>query len=177
MNIRTDYTFTIDNANSSAALPVTTIPKPVDIANATVAKVAAKTYTGKAIEPSPSVTYKGMTLREGSDYMLSYKDNKKAGTASVVITGKGAFEGAKTVSFTIKQANVKKAAAKKLKARNYTGKAIKPSPTLTYKGKKLKKGADYKLSYKDNKKRGTAKVIVTGKGNFKGKKTLKFTIK
>ena len=139
--------------------------------------MAAKTYTGKVLEPSLTVAYAGKALQKDVDYTLSYENNKKAGTAKITIEGKGAYTGSKTVKFKIKKASVKKAAAKKLKARTYTGKRIRPNPKLTYKGKKLKKGADYTLSYKNNKKRGTATVVVIGKGSFKGKRIVKFTIK
>ena len=60
--------------------------------------------------------------------------------------------------------------------KTYTGKAIKPAVTVEYDGVKLKKGTDYTVSYKNNKKVGTASVIITGKGNYSGKQTVKFTI-
>ena len=58
----------------------------------------------------------------------------------------------------------------------YTGKAIKPAVTVEYDGVKLKKGTDYTVTYKNNKKVGTASVTITGKGNYSGKQTVKFTI-
>ncbi|MBR3318295.1 MAG: hypothetical protein IKG21_10810 [Atopobiaceae bacterium] len=77
-----------------------------DIREATVAKIANQAYTGKAIKPSPKVTYNGWTLVKGTDYTLSYKNNTKVGTATVTITGKGSFEGTKKVTFKIVAANV-----------------------------------------------------------------------
>jgi hypothetical protein len=68
------------------------------------------------------------------------------------------------------------AKAAKVKARAYTGKALKPAVTLTYDGKKLKSGTDYTLSYKDNKAPGKAQIIVTGKGRFTGEKIVYFDI-
>ena len=65
----------------------------------------------------------------------------------------------------------------KVKAKKYAGRAIKPNPKLTLKGKSLVKGVDYTLKYKNNKKRGVATITVKGAGNFKGKKTVKFKIK
>ena len=63
------------------------------------------------------------------------------------------------------------------KTKDYTGKAIKPSVTVKYNGKKLKKGTDYTLSYSNNKEVGTAKITVKGKGSYTGSKTLSFKIK
>ena len=53
----------------------------------------------------------------------------------------------------------------KVKKQKYTGKEIKPNPVVKYKGKKLKKGTDYKLFYEDNINVGTAsmRIVLTGK--------------
>ena len=48
---------------------------------------------------------------------------------------------------------------------------------VTLNGKKLKAGADNKVSYKNNKKPGKATVTVTGKGNYRGSVKAAFTIK
>jgi len=62
----------------------------------------------------------------------------------------------------------------------YTGSAIKPDVTVKAKvdgkTKTLKKGTDYKVSYKNNKKVGTASVTVTGIGNYTGTITKNFRI-
>ncbi len=49
----------------------------------------------------------------------------------------------------------------------YTGKSIKPSFRVEDNGKVLALGTDYSVSYGNNKKIGTATVIVKGKGNYK----------
>ena len=68
-------------------------------------KATSFTYNGKA--KTPGMTVKdaaGRTLVMGTDYKLTYKNNIKAGTASVTFTGMGAYAG-KTVTkkFTIKR--------------------------------------------------------------------------
>ena len=68
--------------------------------------------------------------------------------------------------FTIKVSSTQK----------YTGKSVKPTPTITYKGKKLAAGKDYTVTYKNNKNIGTGQVIITGIGNFTGKITKNFKI-
>ncbi|MCI8957431.1 MAG: hypothetical protein HFG29_10785 [Eubacterium sp.] len=72
--------------------------------------------------------------------------------------------------------NISKAKAATISKQYYTGKAIKPLPKLTYKGKYLYKGIDYTLSYKNNKKVGDATIIIKGKGNYKGTKAVIFKI-
>ena len=44
------------------------------------------------------------TLKEGTDYTLSYKNNVKVGTATVTVTGTGAYTGTKSVTFKIVEA-------------------------------------------------------------------------
>ena len=75
---------------------------PASVADATVSKVADQTYTGKAICPEPTVTVDGRILAKGSDYTLSYANNKNPGTATVTITGKDNYTGTQKVTFTIK---------------------------------------------------------------------------
>lgn len=72
------------------------------ISKVSVGSIGTQKWTGKAIKPKPVVEYKGITLIAGKDYTLSYKNNVKAGsTATITLTGKGNFEGTKTVTFKI----------------------------------------------------------------------------
>ena len=61
-------------------------------------------------------------------------------------------------------------------AYEYTKKAIKPKVTVKYGKKKLKVKKNYTISYKNNKKVGTATVVVKGKGAYKGSVKKKFQI-
>ena len=58
----------------------------------------------------------------------------------------------------------------------YTGKAIKPTPKVTLKNKVLTLNQDYKASYKNNKKVGTATVTIKGTGKYTGTKKVQFQI-
>ena len=55
----------------------------------------------------------------------------------------------------------------------YTGEAFTPKVTIG----SLKEGRDFKVTYADNIKAGTAKVTVVGLGNYSGFQKLEFTIK
>lgn len=57
-----------------------------------------------------------------------------------------------------------------------TGKPITPNPIVVVDGKKLQKNTDYTVSYKNNVKRGTAKLVITGKGAYTGSITKTFKI-
>lgn len=58
----------------------------------------------------------------------------------------------------------------------YDGKAKKPSVKVVLDGTVLKKDKDYTVTYSNNKKAGTGKVIIKGKGNYTGKITKTFKI-
>ncbi len=76
-------------------------PVSISISNAAVKKISNKTYTGKSIKPLPSLTYNGTVLKKGTDYTLSYKNNKKTGKATITVKGIGKYTGKKSVSFYI----------------------------------------------------------------------------
>ena len=52
----------------------------------------------------------------------------------------------------------------------------KPKVTVKYDGKTLTEGTDYTVKYSSNKNAGTATVKITGKGNYTGTVTEKYTI-
>ena len=72
-----------------------------DIAEAKVAGIKNKSFTGKNITQSITVTYSGKTLKNGTDYIVKYSRNKNIGTAKVTVTGKGSYGGVITKSFVI----------------------------------------------------------------------------
>lgn len=144
---------------------------------ATIEPLKEVTYTGGAAEPSPKVKFSGKTLAEGTDYTVSYKNNTEVGVATVSITGKGSFTGTKATTFNIVAASISKATVSEINTQKWTGKAVKPKVTVTLDGRTLKEGSDYVLSYDNNvKPETTATVTVTGKGNYKGVKDVKFKI-
>lgn len=57
--------------------------------------------TGAAIKPVPTVLFDGVQLQGGMDYIISYSDNTTPGTATLVLTGKGNFQGSRKISFLI----------------------------------------------------------------------------
>ena len=71
------------------------------ICEATVGRISDQTYTGSEIMPKPRLTYNGKSLREGTDYTLSYSSNVNIGTAKVTINGIGNFFGTTTILFNI----------------------------------------------------------------------------
>lgn len=169
-----------------------TYTKSIDLAVAALnLSSVSVVYNGKAHTPEPSVTLNGLTLINGIDFTLSYKDNIEVGTATVIVTGKGNYTGTKSATFkinaapstpktpstpTVSKVNLSKAAIGGLKAKTYTGKALAQAPVVKVGGITLKSGTDYTVSYANNKNAGTATVTVTGKGNYTGSKSAAFKI-
>mgnify|MGYP000904350926 CR=1 FL=1 len=132
-------------------------------------------YDGKAKKPGVTVKLNGKTLKNGTDYTVSYSNNTKVGTAKVTITGKGNYTGSVSKTFSIKN-NFKKATVSGISTKAFTGKNITQSITVKYNGKTLKNGTDYTVSYSNNKKIGTATVKIAGKGSYTGTATKTFKI-
>lgn len=77
-------------------------------------------------------------------------------------------------SISIEKTKIELAATKFI----YSGKAKKPTPTITFNDKKLVKGTDYTVKYSKNINIGTGYVVITGKGNYTGsvKKSFKIAV-
>ena len=141
-----------------------------------VEAIADQTYTGSALMPKVVVKAGSKVLTQNVDYTVSYSNNVNVGTASVKITGKGSYKGSYTENFKIVACSIAQATCSKIADQTYSGKAIEPTFTVTYKNRTLRKGTDYTVSFKDNVNIGTATVIITGKGNFEGTKEITFKI-
>ena len=75
-----------------------------DITKVTVSGISTKAFTGKAITQNVTVKVGNTVLKNGTDYTVSYSNNKKVGKATVKITGKGKYGGVITKTFKINPA-------------------------------------------------------------------------
>lgn len=134
-----------------------------------VVTIGKVTYNGTAQLPSVTVKIGSVTLKSGTDYILSAYHNTNAGTATAVITGKGKYAGAeKKTQFTIAPAAISSASIS-CEDQIYTGQGVTAQPVVTFNGKTLALGIDYYISgYSNIVNVGTATVTVKGKGNFTG---------
>lgn len=147
------------------------------VTNCKVSWLTTKTYTGKAQTQSITVKYRNKTLKNGKDYTVSYQNNINAGTAYVIIKGKGSYSGTVKRSFTIKPAIIyKQCTFYKIASQYYTGSQIKPVPKIKNGTTTLKNRTDFTLTYQNNVNKGTAKVYIKGKGNYSGSCSLTFSI-
>lgn len=122
-------------------------------------------WTGKEITPTVKLTHhwtdasdkdQKEELKQGTDYTVTYEDNKDIGTATATFTGKGKFKTTKiTKTFSIVKKDVSdKTISVSLSPTSYpyTGKSITPKLTVrdTTSGRTLTAGTDYTLTYPGN---------------------------
>lgn len=86
----------------SADIPALS-PKSISSASVSLS-IATYSFDGKFKTPSVTVKLGSTALRKGIDYVVSYRNNKNAGKATVVITGKGLYAGTITRTFVINPA-------------------------------------------------------------------------
>jgi len=96
----------------------------------TVSPITDLVYTGLAQTPSPLVKDGATTLVEDTDYELSYAAYTNVGTATVTITGKGNYNGTRTVTFNITPAPLTITAEDKSKVFG----ELDPELTVSYAG-------------------------------------------
>ncbi len=157
-----------------------TLTKEYEIAARNIAEVSASIrdqyYTGVVLTPNPSsITYNSITLLRGTDYKISYSNNRNQGTAKVVLTGVGNFSGTKTITFKIFK-RISNTTISAIANKAYTGRAIRPALTVRHGSSRLRSGTDYTVRYKNNVSTGKATVTITGKGYYKGTKSRAFKI-
>ena len=165
------------NYSQTAVADITAL----DISGATIATIANKSYTGKAITPAPKVVLNGRALVKGTDYTLSYKNNTNVGTATVTVTGKGNYKGTASTSFKIVQASQTITASSVTKT--FGAKAFslgaKAKTTLSYKSSNAKIAAVDKKGTVTIKGAGKATITITAaqtKGYKAAKKTITVTV-
>ena len=163
---------------------------------------SAKTIKA-SIKPAASVTLDktSLTLDKGKSSVISAKmgggsgltdfvswkssNSKIASVSDGKVTAKGigratitAYTTGKNVKCTVTvKGKISDSSISAIKTQSYTGKAVSPAPTVTYGGKKLVKNTDYTVSYSKNTAVGQASVKITGKGLYKGTKTVNFNIR
>lgn len=146
-------------------VPAVPEPETTDISKCSVSGIKNKTYTGNAQTQSVTVKDGTKALKSGTDYSVSYKDNKNAGTATMTITGKGNYTGSVKKTFKISKADnpVKVSAKASVTANSKKATTIKKAVTVSK--------AQGAVSYSTNNKKVTVKsgTMTIAKGLKKGK--------
>ncbi len=182
------YTVTIKGTgNYSGSVKATLIilaEKQVAAAKLKVGKIGSFNYAdGVPVTPNPKITYKNKELVLGKDYAIEYKNNDKAGKATLIIKGlenvseDGTYViGSISKTFVINGINLKKAEVKYQDSIPYTGEAICPEVTVTLDGASLKLGSDYIVEYAKNLNVGKGSITIKGCGGYTGTIKKSFSI-
>ena len=135
-------------------------------------------WTGEEIRRHPEnlkCKHCNRALVEGTDYMIRYSDNVDPGTATVKVIGMGQFEGTEKIyHYTIKNKTFHSGRyenGQNLGTLEWTGKEVKfdiGQVVSDHQDVVLKEDTDYKITYSNNINPGTAKVEITGLGDYKG---------
>ncbi len=145
------------------------VPGKTSIGNAAVT-IPKQVYNGKARTPAPTVKVNGVTLKQGTDFEIAYKNNVKAGTANLTITGKGKYTGSISKNFTIAKAAQPMAVKAKKPVVKYK-RVKKKKQTIAAKKAFAVSKAKGKVTYK--KIKGNKKITVSAKGKVTVKKKIK----
>ncbi|MGI6217648.1 MAG: cell wall-binding repeat-containing protein [Coriobacteriales bacterium] len=137
-------------------------------------------YTGSEVKPKVSVKRGYRSLKEGTDFTVSYSNNVNVGTATATVTGMGNYADTASTTFEVTQASLSSGAEVSFSptSAEYTGSAISaPSVTVKKGGRTLVEGTDYTVSWPtDMTSAGAKAATVTGKGNYKDSTSATFTV-
>lgn len=135
-----------------------------------------RAYTGTAIKNNFSVKDKGKKLVVGRDIKVTYWSNREPGKVYMIFKGIGNYKGTVKVHFVIKKRSVKGLSYHYTKYKAYNGKIRTTDLAIKNGDVPLKKNRDYTVVFRNNKNIGTASIVVCGRGNYFGKKTLHYDI-
>ncbi len=176
----------IGNYTGTAYSTISIIGKDKLVNKAAVASIPAQQYNKGNAVTLPDILIKvklgGQFLQIDKDYTVSYVNNINPGKATIIIKGIGDYAGTKKATFKIVRTAVNMSEVTCINSNSFLETEFvkggcTPHPVLTHDGYTLRAGTDYTVSYKNNKKTGTtAKLVASGKGNFKGKKEISFTV-
>ncbi len=148
------------------------------------AGIEDKYYTGKAVTQDFRIYYSDKLLKEKTDYTVSYENNKKVGTAVLIIEFKGNYVGTIRKYYKVMALDISEADAEDI-VLQYNGKQQKPKPVCKLNGVNLKYDTDFSVpEYNKNIANGfkgdekgnlTVSLNLCGMGNYTGTKTIYLT--
>lgn len=161
-------------------------------------------YTGEQIKPGIVLKYKDKQLTQNVDFLVTYFDNIEMGTAYAIITGLGNYVGTGKISFEIAETGATvdtdveaemvttdedsdtddgriSIASKEVEdldpiMYDPTAAAYEPRPVISLRGNALIENVDFTFDYANNTEVGTATIVMTGIGKFKGVRRYHFEI-
>ena len=192
-----NFAESLNNKKTADGYTIIRVSDTVLTMTKTFPATAEKTLTGITIKTCPNTTYTAGERfnKAGMVITAAYDDGSTKDVQpthfQVTTPVDPLTVNNKEVTITYTEGNVTKTAkqsitvnpkaltanmVQSIASQPYTGSAIEPTVTVKDGSKTLTAGTDYTVTYKDNTDVGTAKVIVTGKGNYTGSVEAKFNI-
>lgn len=164
----------------SVVLPYTITQKNLNLESIVAEAIPDQKFAGGNVRPSVTLRDRetGLVIPPAS-YDVTYRNNNSIGTAYAVVTANenSNYTGEREISFRIVEQEIGSATVYDVPDCLYTGKEVRPTPTVYYNGTKLAEGTDYTLTYGNNIYAGKAWIIIQGKGNYKETKQIFFNIR
>ena len=148
---------------------------PIDVVS--IDDIQDYTYNRSQIKPKIVARHNEKILTEDVDYTLSYTNNINAGNAEIIIEGRGMYEGTTSTTFKIVGKDINELNISNIEDKQYNGSSIKQNIIVKDGNIPLKEYIDYNVSYENNTNAGVATITITGNKNYKGSKSINFTIK
>lgn len=170
-------TITLTASTSNGKKQDITLRTGISLKDCTIDPIPSRKYDGTKYQPQIVLKDKeGNELRLGTDYTVTYPNNViVAGEKQVTVKGKGLYCDEITADYSIEPLDLSTAVIAQIKDQIYSGKEITPAVVVTNENKKLGT-ADYTVTYADNLNAGTAKITLTGQGNYTGTAAATFVI-
>lgn len=150
--------------------------------NVDTEQLPALTYTGSKLTFKTNDIKAVVTAKVPGDqptYKVSYRNNINAGTAIMILTGSGNYQGTHEIEFKIEPRSmndVDVTMAEKVLSYDGTNPVWTLIQKIVYGKRKLTKGVDYTLSYAYDQNIGLVIVNVRGIGNYTGIKKIMYTL-
>lgn len=176
-NTDSAYTFVMPEANVELYAAYTNR----ELTNGMIQAIADQTWTGNEVEPELVVWDRNFKLVKGTDYSVTYSNNKDKGvsTAKATITAMGDFTGTAYANFSIRK-DIKGFTAYAVSSDEnhiiYTGDPQEPEVVVRDVRETLVRDVDYTVEYSNNENAGQAQFTVTGIGKYQGELTAYFLI-
>lgn len=165
----------LGNYTSTASRPYSIVGKEASTQFSVSLAYESTVFDGSEKKPGVTVTEGTTLLTNNTDYTVSYSNNINAGTATVIVTGKGHYAGTKTVTFTITPKTLTDGMVG-LSSEEFVFSGVNQKPTVTVTDGTILTADDYIITNGGGINAGTYHVVVNGTRNYTGNVDKTFTI-
>ena len=177
------FTYALKSGTSAGDYRISTVKGTLTVTKATNGwttqpSVSGKTYDGTAVSVDKGVAKFGTSTVSFSPGGSAAPKDAGSYTATFSVSGGANYTAlSKNVSVAIAPRDISNALIGTIPDQTETGSAVRPTVTVNDGTPSIITKNDYTVTYSNNVNPGTATVTLTGKRNYTGTKSVKFTIK